>query len=459
MNTSPVLGIKVGIAFLVLAALETTAAENSTMPEPPLANEIITYELRNKLTLQTGYGPKDSLLGADRESFYTLRYEPTFVWYSPEKRWPRWEAFVRGWLAYDSSKNITGFNEADEENIEGLNAELREFYVRRNLLGDDPRYSVAIGRQRYADKLGLWWDDTFEAVRFDYNDTITRGFFAYGQKFYNYNSKVNELSPRDKRIYNALGEYGLRWQDKQWMGIRLSYQKDHSDNSLDDRDDFTGWRYGAFANGDLRDSGILSDYHIEYARVHGNRDNIDVKGNSSTDIRGWALLTEFGKRFDSVPWQPRVVIRSGLTDKPSDDADGFFLNRIQSDRLINDETYSTRLVSSFISLDVRNLLYYGIGLETQPTARSSLDMRVTDLRVRNREGTLPIRTTERQDITSSSIGQVLDVSYYWQNFPIAYAGRRLDMNTLVSAGYFFAGPATGNLDNDYQLTLSVVMRY
>ena len=51
------------------------------------------------------------------------------------------------------------------------------------------------------------------------------------------------------------------------------------------------------------------------------------------------------------------------------------------------------------------------------------------------------------------------MNFYWQSFPLAYAGRQFDMNTLVSAGYFFAGPATGNLDDDFQLTLSVVMRY
>ncbi|MAB24166.1 alginate export family protein [Pseudomonas neustonica] len=425
----------------------------------PFAEEIVTYEVRNKFTLQTGYGPEDSLLGADRETFYSLRYEPTFIWYSPDQRWPRWEVFTRGWLAYDSSSNATGFNNDDQQNVEGLNAELREFYVRRNLLGDDPRFSLAVGRQRYAGKYGLWWDDTFESVRFDYVDSFSRGFLAYGQKFYNYNTEVNELDPRDEKLHNALGEYAWNWRENQWAGVRFTYQKDHSDVDLDDGSDFTGWRYGGFASAEHLDMLLLSDYHVELAALHGKRDNVASSGISETNMRGWALLTEFGRRFYDVAWQPRIVIRSGLTDKPGDDDDGFYLSRIQSDRLINDASYSTRLVSSFMRMDIRNLLYYGIGVDAQPTARSSVDMRVSDLRLRNSDAALPVRTTEAQDSSSHSLGQVVDVNFYWQSFPLAYAGRQFDMNTLVSAGYFFAGPATGNLDDDFQLTLSVVMRY
>jgi len=459
MKRQLILGLGVSLLCSIPTLLFAAEGEGAALPALPFSEEIITSEVRNKFTLQTGYGPAESLLGDDRETFYSLRYEPTFIWYSPEKRWSKWEVFTRGWLAYDSSTNSSAFSTDDRQNIEGFNAELREFYVRRNLLNDDPRFSIAAGRQRYADKLGLWWDDTFESVRFDYTDSRNRGFFAFGKKFYNYNSKVNELDARDEKIYNAMGDYAWRWRDNQWAGVRLSYQKDHSDQSLDDSSDFDGWRYGVFATGDLLSTPIISDYHVEFANVVGTRENIDRAGVTDTDIHGWALITEFGRRFYDAPWQPRVVLRSGLTDKPSDDADGFFLNRIQSDRLINEQTYSTRLVSSFVRLDMRNLLYYGLGVETKPTSRSSLDLRVSDLRLRNRNGALPIRTNEPQDTSSNSIGQVLDLNYYWQSFPLAYAGRQFDMNTLVSAGYFFAGPATGNLDDDYQLTLSIVMRY
>ncbi|SDU34941.1 alginate export family protein [Halopseudomonas salegens] len=429
------------------------------MGELPFADQVVTYEVRNKVTVQGGIGPEDSLLGADRESFYSLRYEPTFIWYSPEKRWPRWQVFTRGWLAYDSSSSVTPLQEENQERVEGLNAELREFYVRRNLLGDDPRFAVTVGRQRFADRLGIWWDDTFEAVRFDYTDSYSRGFAAAGQKFYYYNSDVNQLDPRDKDVFYAMGEYAWGWQNRHWLGVRMLYEHDYSGRQADDPEDFTGIRYGLFASGDGILSPWLSDYHVELAAVYGERETPSLSGTESTDIRGWALLTELGKRFDDRPWSPRLVMRAGLTDKPKEEADGFYLNRIQSDRLINQETYSTRLVSSFVRLDIRNLVYVGLAAELQPTARTSLDVRASQLWLRNRERGLPVFTNTLQDTGSKSVGQVLDLNYYWQSFPLAYRGRHFDMNTLLSASYFRAGSATGDLDDDYQVSLGIVMRY
>lgn len=423
------------------------------------ADEIITSEWRNKVTLQGGYGPEDSLLGADREAFYSLRYEPTFIWYSPEKRWPRWQVVTRGWLAYDSSSAATPLREENEQQIEGLNAEVREFYVRRNLLAEDVRFSATLGRQRFSDRLGIWWDDTIEAARLDYVDDFARGFVAVGQKFYNYNTDLHNLDPREEDIFYAMGEYALRWDSLHWAGLRLMYENDHSERSVEDPNDFEGIRYGLFATGRDLELGFLTDYHVELAAVDGERKQTTILGTTDTDISGWAVLGEVGHRWHEAPWRPRLVLRAGMTDKPGEESDGFYLNRLQSDRLINPYTYSTRMVSSFIRLDIRNLAYYGIGVESEPSPRTALDVRVSDLKLRNRNSPLPIRTTAVQDTTSSSVGQVLDINYYWQSFPSNYRGRRFNMNTLVSASYFKAGEATGDLDDEFQVSVGLVMHY
>ncbi|WP_416638475.1 hypothetical protein [Pseudomonas sp. OHS18] len=176
-----------------------------------------------------------------------------------------------------------------------------------------------------------------------------------------------------------------------------------------------------------------------------------------------------GKRFQDLPWTPRFALRGGITDKPDDGNDGFYLNRIQSDRVVDPERYSSRLISSFINVNVRNLQYYGFALETQPTPRTSLDFKVSDLYLRNENGELPIRIDSDQrrarnqqialgNNNGRSIGQVVDVNYYWRMFPIAYQGKHLNLNTLVSASYLRAGDAVQSGD-DYQLTLGVVIRY
>ena len=163
-------------------------------------------------------------------------------------------------------------------------------------------------------------------------------------------------------------------------------------------------------------------------------------------------------------------MRGGLTDKPSNENDGFRLNTIQSDRITRQGSYSTRLASSFVSLDLRNLSYYGFAVETRPTPRSALDFRLTELKLRDASGTLPIRvdgdqrSARNQAIAQGSngngkhVGQMLDLNYYWKMFPVALDGKHLDVNTLVSASYLNAGNALDTGD-DYQLTVGVVISY
>lgn len=468
--------------YAALAAEEITGPEaDSSEPVRVAASDgsepVITSEFFNKLTVQTGYGPENSQVGRSREMFYSLRYEPSFAWYSPEKRWAKWQVYGRLWLDYDSSQAISVQNENansfGREQPEGWYAELRELYVKRNLLGDDPRFSLSAGRQRYFDDYGIWWDDSLESLRFNYNDTFSHGFLAVAQKFYNYNSDVNTLADSEERTTYVMGEYAYRWSERNWAGVRLMHEDDHSGHDPEDRYDFKGMRYGLFFKADdLQVSPLFSDYHLELAGLDGKIDNTDGDGitNTGNSTRGWAALGEIGKRFHDLPWTPRLALRGGLTDKPSDDNDGFRLNTIQSDRITRQGSYSTRLTSSFVSLDLRNLSYYGFALETQPTPRSALDLRLTELKLRDAEGTLPIRidgdqrSARNQAITQGThtggktVGQMLDLNYYWKMFPVAIDGKHLDVNTLVSASYLNAGNALDTGD-DYQLTLGVVISY
>lgn len=468
--------------YSAMAAEEITGPEaDSIEPVRVLPSDgsapVITSEFFNKLTVQTGYGPENSEVGRSREMFYSLRYEPSFAWYSPEKRWAKWMVYGRLWLNYDSSQSLTSQNENsnsfDREQPEGWYAELRELYVKRNLLGDDPRFSLSVGRQRYFDDYGIWWDDSLESLRFNYNDTFSRGFFAVAQKFYNYNTDVNSLANSEERTTYLMGEYAYRWNERNWAGVRLMHENDHSDHDPQDRYDFNGMRYGLFFKADdLQVSPLFSDYHLELAGLDGKVDNTDGNGVTSTGnhASGWAALGEIGKRFHDLPWTPRLALRGGLTDKPSNDNDGFRLNTIQSDRITRQGSYSTRLTSSFVSLDLRNLSYYGISLETNPTPRSALDLRITDLKLRDADGTLPVRIdgdqrSERNRAIaqgnasgSKQVGQMYDLNYYWKMFPMAIDGKHLDVNALVSASYLNAGNALDSGD-DYQLSVGVVISY
>ena len=177
------------------------------------------------------------------------------------------------------------------------------------------------------------------------------------------------VADSEERTTYLMGEYAYRWSERNWAGVRLMHEDDHSGHDPEDRYDFKGMRYGLFFKADdLQVSPLFSDYHLELAALDGKVDNTDGNGLTTTghNASGWAALGEIGKRFDDLPWTPRLALRGGLTDKPSNENDGFRLNTIQSDRITRQGSYSTRLASSFVSLDLRNLSYYGIALETQP---------------------------------------------------------------------------------------------
>ncbi|MES2820270.1 MAG: alginate export family protein [Pseudomonadota bacterium] len=437
---------------------DTDTAEEAITPAP--GEE--TLVLQHKLTLQGGYGPENSALGEDRTGFYSLRYEPSLTWYSPDRQFPTWQAFARAWLNYSSAQITSPFQDPNEQQPQYFSAELREFYLRRNLLGGDPRYSLSLGRQKFSDHYGLWWDDTLESLRLDYADTFSSGFVAVAQKFDTYNSDIDRLQESEQDIAYAMGEYARRWSANNWVGTRLLFEQDGSDEDANDPSDWRGGRLGLFAYGDnLRVSPLFSDYRLELAALKGRRDQTDAAGfTRDEDVEGWVVIGDIGKRFDHSPWMPRLSLRAGLTDKPSTPNEGFFLNNIQSDRVANQETYTNGLLSSFIGVDLHNLAFYSLAVETRPRPRHSFDVRLSDLYLRDAEGGIPINLANGVTTTGSkSLGQILDTNYYWQMFPVGVYGRQLNISLLLNAGYFRSGNAIEGLTEDFQVSLGAVMRY
>lgn len=477
-NTSRGTARYLGLALVMGGALAQAQEAEEAMPSdadngaPAVAQSVAadTLEIHHKFSVQGGYGPKDSTLGQDYEPFYGLRYEPSLSWFSPQAEWPVWQGFARAWLNYSSSQASTPFQEQNPSrelpDVEHANAELREFYLKRNLLGGDPRFSLSLGRQRYADYYGIWWDDSLESVRFNYLDDFASGFVALGQRFQNYNTDANSLEDDRRSIAYGLGEYGWRWHPQHWAGMRLLLEYDHSGADAEDPRDFKGGRAGLFAYGDALRWGMISDYRMELVALKGRVETIDSAAvEERRDSSGWAFVGDIGKRFDDWPWQPRFALRGGITDKPSNAFDGFGFNDLQSDRVSGRETYSSGLLGSFIGINLRNLAFYGLAVETQPLPRHYFDIRVSDLYLRDGEGELPLRVSPELLATPGAItgdealGQVLDLNYYWEMFPTALAGRQLSFDLLLSGGYFMAGDAIRGLDDDYQLSFGAVVRY
>ena len=459
-----------GLALLLSGAL-AQAQEADAPAEPASAEDsgsaFDAFEVHHKFSVQGGYGPQDSTLGLDYEPFYGVRYEPSLSWFSPQAEWPTWQGFARLWFNYNSSQASTPFQEQNPTRelpeVEHFNSELREFYLKRNLLGGDPRFSLSVGRQRYADYYGIWWDDSLESLRFNYVDDFASGFLSVGQRFYNYNSDANSLEDSNRSILYGLGEYSWRWHPQHWAGVRALLEYDHSGDDVNDPSDFKGGRAGLFAHGDDLRWGVISDYRMELALLEGHYDTIDAGANERRrNSSGWVALGDLGKRFDSWPWQPRIALRGGITDKPSNEFDGFGFNDLQSDRVSGEETYASGLLGSFIGINLRNLAFYGVAVETRPRPRHYFDLRFSDLYLRDGKGELPLRVSPELAgalTGDKSLGRVLDLNYYWEMFPTALDGRQLNVDLLISGGYFMAGDAVLGLDDDYQLSFGAVLRY
>jgi alginate production protein len=444
-------------------------------------NEIVEREFFHKLTTEVGYGPEDEVLGGDRKNFYTLRYEPSFFYYWPEKNWANFEFAGRAIFNYEhnqisSALSESNYNSSNSENrrerARGGYAELREIYLRRKLINGDPRFSASIGRQRFSSRYGFWWDDSIESLNLHYQGALSQGFFAVAQKFWNYNSDVNKLDPSDKNVLYAFGEYSWNLNSKHQIGVRSMLEYDHSKNSTNDSYDFQGARLGLFLHADEGAHRTLPvDYHFEVIALLGDM-TINSSSNSSQshDVYGWALLSEAGWRFEDQTWQPRWAMHGGITDHSSNDYDGFRLNNIQSDRRTMSGSYNSRLVSSLVRLNLRNLAYFGVALQLKPSARSQLDFRLSSLHIRNPKGDLPVqmareyRSSRRSRLASGDynnshgIGEVLDINYFTSLFPRVISGRHLNLSALLSASYLRAGAALDSGD-EYQISLAFILRY
>lgn len=463
MNTIP-RQVLAGL-LLVLLVPGSAYAQQGGMPLP-VEIEPVTSMFTHKLSVRGGYGPEETRLGADGDDFISIRYEPAFHWFSPDHQWPRWEAIARAWLNYDSQPNRINEEEGNQQLSRQRShswAEMREMYVRRNLIGGDIRYSMTVGRQRFAERFGVWWDDSLEAVRFDYRDSRAQGFLAVAERFYYYNTDFSTLEPEDEDIRYLMGDYRWLWAPRHWVGARLLYEHDYSDADVRDRDDFKGWRLGTYLTGEFAELDWLSDYHAEVIGMRGDSRSLGRFTQFDTGrIDGWATLLDVGKRFDEYSWQPRVGLTLALTDKADDEGrDGFYLNRLQSDRRSDPLSYSNRLASNFVMVNLTNLQMVTLGLDIKPRPGTVLGLQLSDLHLRNSEGRLPIRVVNEPDIRntgSRELGQVLDLNYYWRMFPVAVEERRLNLNTLVSASYFKAGDAV-NTGDDFQITFGVTLFY
>ena len=418
--------------------------------------------LHHKITAQVGYGPGINPIGGDETDFSVVRYAPALSWFGSDQTWPEWEIYTRIWFSYSSNGASNPVFEGEQSTPEGESAEWRDFYVRRNRLFGQQGLALTIGRQRFSNELGLWWDTSIESIDLSWKGEKSEGFVAIGSRFDTYNTEIKELDPREESIVYLLSEYAYEFAALQKVGVRFMVENDESDPwEVEDRFDIDAYRAGLFVSGRDLLSNVISDYHIEFVGLTGDVSELGRTGsNESYDIDGWALAGEIGKDFRAAAWSPRIALRVGATDKSSGEGDGFYLNSIQTDRINVEGTYSSAMTGSFVALTMSNALFYGVRLELEPRVRQHLDVMVSDVYCHSRDGQLPITRARATDSCDErSVGQVVDLNYVWDMYPTVVSARRLNWRVMFNLGYFNAGSAIKPRDSEGQVLLSTEISF
>lgn len=421
----------------------------------------------NNVTLQGSYREL-STVNEEEALAYSAKYEGYYTLSPPQREWSSWDVLLRPWIVSNSSNELSDPFGAGGAQFEGEYFELREFYYRKNILFGFPAAELTVGRQQYTGDYGIWWDDSFESVQFEWDATTKGGFLAVGQLYhsysYNFNGTTNDLSPSELDIAYVIGEYWFQPYSDVRAGLRLFAQNDFSvPNDKSDDSDFTGGKLGLFISGRGQGHQLdLIDYYVDLSVTKGKHQNINSNGilNGEVDSQGWAILADVGYELGDRTRQQRISVRGGMTDSPDNQFSGNYVAPIQSDRKTNDGTYSTGISGTFLKNRFTNVAFFGASYRTDVSERSQVEFMVFDIRQRNAD--VPLSATIGDDYSDgpgSHIGNTFEVFFFNKMFPSAVKGHLLDIEYLVSAGYFRGGDAIADTINDYKLSVGINFKY
>lgn len=242
------------------------------------------------------------------------------------------------------SEGVATSNNADDDDSQNLNfVELRQAWVEfDNLNGHQPA-SVKIGRQRFREDRGLWWNRDLDAARISYDTSLTSGFVAVGQNLSEYRlGDDDEFDQDEQDRFRVLTELSHQYKKGHFIEARGLFEDDHSgaesigqNIDADDRDDedFTlGW-VGVRAKGkhllfseNINQISYRADVIgmageiTEISNVSGPSENLrTVSGVNSRDATGFAFDGSVDIEFENT-LNPTLTI--GYAYGSGDDGEG-----------------------------------------------------------------------------------------------------------------------------------------
>ncbi|MCB1592145.1 MAG: alginate export family protein [Alphaproteobacteria bacterium] len=191
--------------------------------------------------------------------------------------------------------------------------ELRQYWMEYHGINGLQPLGIRVGRQRFREDYGLWWNRDFDAVRLFYDATLIKSFLAVGQNLGEYRTSGDAFNNDDEDILRVVGETSWQWKLDQFLEGRVLYQNDHSGlEDIGDRlnaDDYDSqdadilW-FGVRAAGTLPESRDLpavknTKYRVDLIGMVGSEDRLTttavgvnerlVTGHEDSDLSAWAL--------------------------------------------------------------------------------------------------------------------------------------------------------------------------
>lgn len=251
----------------------------------------------NNADLGTDDGGSTGFLGGEAKLHVTATLSENTLFY--------WEGRGVAGVGHSSFETSDTGNVARENNF----LEWRESYLQFNNI-DGKGVGAKLGRQRFRETYGDWWNQNFDAIRASYDSTLFSGFLAGGENLFQYNTG-RDFNEDDREIARIFGEGSWQYHYDQFFQVRAMYEDDHSGidgvgeiHEFDDRNNAEGHLFWAGVRAAGKTNAFASgpdkiQYRFDLMGVTGNQDedittsaggsNVLVTGTDSHDVLGWAF--------------------------------------------------------------------------------------------------------------------------------------------------------------------------
>lgn len=383
---------------------------------------------------------------------------------------------IRSFLSSDS---LSSRDDDGQDVMSAASLELRQAWVEfYRLFGMEP-LSGKIGRQRFREDRGFWWNDDLDAARLSAHSTLTSGFIAMGQSLDNYRiGEDDDYAEREQERLRFLGEISHRLSMNHTIEGRFLYEYDHSGTdpigSVVKADDWDRTDYnlawlGLRVVGTLPfDAGDVS-YRIDGAIVTGEETitrtipgpgggQRTITGRQDRDVFGWAADAGMETSLHTLPLSP--VFSAGYAYGSGDDGQGrnnafrqTGLHGNTSPWRHRDTDGRNQHYGEVLRPELSNIHILSLGLRLPVVTRHTLSLGYFNYWMDERRSDLGTTgITAPLSGTDSHLGQGFDISMHMPLYSDILSSR-------IVLGGFKAGNAYGIAEGEYAWRGTAELRF